>query len=91
MSRPLLYDYFRSSAAYRVRIALNLKQIDYESRPVDLRAGEQKADAYREISPQGLVPVTDTGLRKASRSSATSTRDSRSSRCFRRPRIFGLM
>jgi maleylacetoacetate isomerase len=59
MSRPLLYDYFRSSAAYRVRIALNLKQIDYESRPVDLRAGEQKADAYREISPQGLVPVLE--------------------------------
>jgi maleylacetoacetate isomerase len=59
MSRPLLYDYFRSSAAYRVRIALNLKQIDYESRPVDLRAGEQKAAAYREISPQGLVPVLE--------------------------------
>ena len=37
MSRPILYDYFRSSAAYRVRIALNLKGVDYESRQVNLR------------------------------------------------------
>jgi glutathione S-transferase len=36
MSRAVLYDYYRSSAAYRVRIALNLKGIDYESRPVNL-------------------------------------------------------
>ena len=36
MSRPILYDYYRSSAAYRVRIALNLKGVDYESRPVNL-------------------------------------------------------
>ena len=59
MSRPVLYDYFRSSAAYRVRIALNLKGVDYESRPVNLVAGEQKAAAYRELNPQGLVPMLE--------------------------------
>ncbi len=36
MTRPVLHDYFRSSAAYRVRIALNLKGVDYESRQVNL-------------------------------------------------------
>jgi glutathione S-transferase len=39
MSRPVLHDYFRSSAAYRVRIALNLKGVDYESRMVNLLDG----------------------------------------------------
>ena len=59
MSRPILYDYYRSSAAYRVRIALNLKGIDYESRSVNLQASEQKSDEYRAINPQGLVPILD--------------------------------
>ena len=59
MTRPILYDYFRSSAAYRVRIALNLKGIDYEQRQVDLRAGEQAADDYRALNPQGLVPMLE--------------------------------
>ena len=59
MSRPILYDYYRSSAAYRVRIALNLKQIDYESRPVNLAQSEQKADGYRALNPQGLVPMLE--------------------------------
>jgi maleylacetoacetate isomerase len=59
MSRPVLYDYQRSSAAYRVRIALNLKGVDYESRPVNLLEGEQKAAEYREINPQGLVPMLE--------------------------------
>ena len=59
MSRPVLYDYFRSSAAYRVRIALNLKGIDYESRQVDLRKGEQASEAYRAVNPQGLVPMLE--------------------------------
>jgi maleylacetoacetate isomerase len=64
MSRPVLYDYFRSSAAYRVRIALNLKGVDYESRAVDLRDDAQKSDAYRAINPQGLVPTLEMdGLR----------------------------
>jgi maleylacetoacetate isomerase len=59
MTRPILYDYFRSSAAYRVRIALNLKGIDYESRQVDLRDDAQKSDEYRALNPQGLVPMLE--------------------------------
>ena len=59
MSRPVLYDYFRSSAAYRVRIALNLKGVDYESRPVDLRDDAQKSADYRALNPQGLVPTLE--------------------------------
>lgn len=59
MSRIILYDYFRSSAAYRVRIALNLKRVEYESRQVDLRDDEQKSDEYRVLNPQGLVPMLE--------------------------------
>ena len=59
MPRPVLYDYWRSSAAYRVRIALNLKGVDYESRKVDLVTSEQKGDAYRALNPAGLVPMLD--------------------------------
>ena len=58
-----LYDYFRSSAAYRVRIALNLKGVAPERAPVHLRRGAQRADDYLAMNPQGLVPslVTDAG------------------------------
>ena len=59
MSRPVLYEAPRSSAAYRVRIALNLKGVDYESRPINLLEGEQKSDEYRELNPQGLVPMLE--------------------------------
>ena len=59
MARPILYDYWRSSAAYRVRIALNLKGVDYESRQVDLREGEQTSAEYRALNPQGLVPMLE--------------------------------
>src|SRR5438132_5638179 len=59
MSRPVLYDYHRSSAAYRVRIALNLKGVDYERRPVNLLESEQRGDDYRELNPQGLVPMLE--------------------------------
>jgi maleylacetoacetate isomerase len=55
----ILYSYFRSSAAYRVRIALNLKHIDYEIRPVHLLkdGGKQFNADYLALNPQGRVPV----------------------------------
>jgi maleylacetoacetate isomerase len=59
MSRAVLYDYFRSSASYRVRIALNLKGIDYEQRAVSLIQGDQQAESYRALNPQGLVPMLE--------------------------------
>jgi len=52
-----LYTYFRSSAAYRVRIALNLKNIPYEMRFVNLLNGSQRLPEYRKLNPQGLVPA----------------------------------
>ena len=55
----VLYDYWRSSASYRVRIALNLKGVAYETRRVDLRAGEQHDAANRARNPQGLVPTLE--------------------------------
>lgn len=53
-----LYTYYRSSAAYRVRIALNLKGLTVDQIPVHLsrNGGEQRTDAYREINPNALVP-----------------------------------
>ena len=58
-----LYTYWRSSASYRVRIALNLKGIAYEAVPISLKPGddEQRKDAYRAINPQMLVPFFDDG------------------------------
>jgi maleylpyruvate isomerase len=58
-----LHGYFRSSASYRVRIALNLKGLGAEHLPHHLRKGEQYAPAYLAINPQGLVPTLedDTG------------------------------
>ena len=56
-----LYTYWRSSAAYRVRIALNLKQLEHELIPINLFKGEQKENAYRERNPQGLVPFLEDG------------------------------
>jgi maleylacetoacetate isomerase len=58
-----LYDYFRSSAAYRVRIALNLKGIAPERAFVHLRRGAQRTENYLAVNPLGLVPslVTDSG------------------------------
>jgi len=59
MPKPILYDYYRSSACYRVRIALNLKNVDYETRQVDLRKDEQKSASYRGLNPEGLVPMLE--------------------------------
>jgi maleylacetoacetate isomerase/maleylpyruvate isomerase len=56
-----LYTYFRSSAAYRVRIALNLKGVSYETVPVNLLKGEQREAGYKTLNPQMRVPSLDIG------------------------------
>ena len=65
MNSPMkLYDYFRSSAAYRVRIALNLKGLKPSREFVHLRRNVQRSDDYLALNPQGLVPAlaTDDGI-----------------------------
>jgi len=59
MTRPLLHDYYRSSASYRVRIALKLKGIAYDTHPVSLIDGAQKSAEYRALNPQGFVPMLE--------------------------------
>ena len=54
-----LYGYFRSSASYRVRIALSLKGLGYDLQPVHLRRNEQRAPEFLERNPQGLVPALE--------------------------------
>jgi maleylacetoacetate isomerase len=56
-----LYGFFRSSAAFRVRIALNLKGLPYETVPIHLRRNDQASPDYRAVNPQGLVPALDDG------------------------------
>ena len=56
-----LYGYFRSSAAFRVRIALNLKGLAYEPRFVHLARGEHRQAEYGALNPQGLVPALEDG------------------------------
>lgn len=64
MTETVLFDYWRSSASYRVRIALNLAGISYRSVSVDLSKGEQKSPEHLKRNPQGFVPVLDIdGLR----------------------------
>ncbi|MAC81617.1 MAG: maleylacetoacetate isomerase [Rhodobacteraceae bacterium] len=64
MTDAVLYDYWRSSASWRVRIALNLAGLAWESRPVDLVAGDQRGAAHVARNPQALVPVLEIdGLR----------------------------
>lgn len=54
-----LYGYFRSSASYRIRIILNLKDLDHDSIAVMLNLGEQHEDEFKSINPMGFVPVLD--------------------------------
>lgn len=65
-----LYDYFRSSACYRVRIALNLKQIDYEAVDTSLVEGAHRDPAYLALNPQGFVPMLEVGEQKITQSLA---------------------
>lgn len=60
-----LYNFFRSSASYRVRIALNLKGLSYDYIPVHLRrgGGEQLQPTYKTLNPQGLIPTLEDGGR----------------------------
>ncbi len=66
----ILHGYDRSSASYRVRIALRLKGIEREDAILDLLRGDQLQDAYRAINPQGLVPTLDTGKHRLTQSLA---------------------
>ena len=61
MGTMILYDYFRSSAAFRVRIALRLKGLEADHRYVHLLKGQQLEGTHREKSPQGFVPVLQDG------------------------------
>lgn len=59
MSETILYDFWRSTACYRVRIVLNLKGIPYRSQAVDLVEGEQIEDDYLALNPQALIPALE--------------------------------
>jgi maleylacetoacetate isomerase len=54
-----LYGYFRSSAAFRLRLALNLKRLDYDNAFIHLRRGDQAAPDFLRVNPQGLVPALE--------------------------------
>lgn len=56
-SERVLYGYWRSSAAYRVRIALNHKGLAFSQQPISLIKGEQRGEPYLALNPQGLVPA----------------------------------
>ncbi|MEF0941806.1 maleylacetoacetate isomerase [Rhizobium sp. BR 362] len=57
MNEVVLYDYWRSSASYRVRIALNMLEIGYKTVPINLLEGEQRSADYLALNPQGFVPT----------------------------------
>lgn len=67
-----LYSYYRSSAAYRVRIALNIKKVPYDCKPVHLvrNGGEQYSAEYSDVNPQCLVPTLDVDGQIITQSSA---------------------
>ena len=59
MSEAIFHEYWRSSAAYRVRIVLNLKGVAYRSSHLDLTQGENQREDYHSLNPQGLVPTLE--------------------------------
>lgn len=65
-----LFGYFRSSASFRVRIALNIKGLSFDQQSLNLVAGEQRLPEFRTINPQGLVPVLVDGERLLTQSMA---------------------
>ena len=65
-----LHAYYRSSTSYRVRIALNLKELDYETVPVNLLDAEQRGDAFRTLNPFAGVPLLESGGRSYAQSMA---------------------
>lgn len=65
-----LYTYFRSSAAFRVRIALNLKGLQYEAKFVHLPKGEHRAAGYAALNPQALLPTLEDGAARLNQSLA---------------------
>ena len=65
-----LYTYFRSSAAFRVRIALNLKGLEYEPAFVHLAKGEHRKPGYTAVNPQALVPTLEDAGRRLTQSLA---------------------
>lgn len=68
--KPLLFDYYRSSASYRVRIALALKGIAYERTEISLLDGAQKGADYKAQNPQGMVPMLEIDGRRLTQSLA---------------------
>jgi maleylacetoacetate isomerase len=70
MNDVVLFDYYRSSASYRVRIALNLKRLAYRSVPVNLAEGAHRTSDYRSRNPQGFVPMLDEGGQRITQSLA---------------------
>lgn len=61
--KPILYSYWRSSSSWRIRIALNLKEIPYDIKPISLikAGGEQHCNEYREVNPMEQVPALQIG------------------------------
>ena len=59
MEKPLLYNYFRSSTSIRVRIGLNIKEIDYDYFALHLRKEEHRSKKYLKVNPYGLVPTLE--------------------------------
>ena len=57
MSKPVLYAFWSSSSSYRVRIALNLKKIDYVYKPVNLKKKENYSAWYEKVNPFHKVPT----------------------------------
>ena len=60
-AKPILHGYWRSGASWRLRIILNLKEVEYEYKPVNLVKGEHKTDEYAKLNPALLVPTLEMG------------------------------